>query len=118
MARQYGRNKRVSDLIQRELAVLIQRELNDSSLGMVTISVVDVSPDLKKAKVYVTSLGDNVELPKVIESLDEMSGHFRHELSQILPMRVTPKLSFVYDKSIEHGSRLSALIDSLNKKDS
>jgi ribosome-binding factor A len=84
---------------------------------MVTVSVVDVSPDLKNAKVYVTSFGDDVEMPRVIESLNDMSGHFRHELSQLLSIRVTPKLVFVYDKSIEHGSHLSALIDSLNKED-
>ena len=56
MPREYGRNRRVADLVQRELAVCIQREMSDTALKFITVSDVDVSPDLVNARVYVTSL--------------------------------------------------------------
>ena len=115
MAKQFSRSRRVADVIQRELAVILQKELIGSEFGLVTISTVDLSPDLKNAVIYVTSLGDDVNATKLIDSLNDMSGHYRHTLSQLLTTRVTPKLKFKYDVSIQRGSELSALIDSLNK---
>lgn len=117
MSKQYGRNRRVADLIQRELAVMIQRELRDAHLGLITVSAVDVSPDLKNARIYVTSLGDTQDTEMVLKRLNEMGGHFRHELAKILPLRGVPKLRFVFDSSIEHGSKLTALIESLQNGD-
>ena len=114
MPKQFSRSRRVADLIQREMASLIQKEMSDPRLGLITVSIVDISSDLKNAKVYVTSLGDGIDMEHVIKTLNDMSGHFRHELAQVLPIRVTPKLRFVFDSSIQHGSHLSALIDSLN----
>jgi ribosome-binding factor A len=115
MARQYGRNRRVADLIQRELAVLVQRELVDSHLGLVTISAVDVSPDLKNARIYVTCLGEGQTPENLIHVLDELSGHYRHEMARTLSLRSVPRLKFVYDESIQRGKHLSDLIDSLHK---
>jgi ribosome-binding factor A len=115
MSKQFSRSRRIADMIQRELAVILQKELIGSEFGLVTISTVDLSPDLKNAIIYVTSLGDDVDITKLIESLNDMSGHYRHVLSKILTTRVTPKLKFKYDTSIQRGSDLSALIDSLNK---
>jgi ribosome-binding factor A len=115
MPRQFSRNQRVADLVQRELALLIQREIKDPQLGMVTVSALNLSPDLVNAKVYITSIGNHVDIQVIIDTLNGMSGHFRHELSKILTLRGVPKLSFVYDASIERGSHLSALIDSLKK---
>ena len=115
MPKEYGRNRRVADLIQRELAVLIQREVVDARLGMITISTVDVSPDLKNAKIYVTSLGAEADNEEVIMVLNEHAAHLRHELAKVVVLRGVPKLIFVFDSSIERGSHLTALIDSLNK---
>ena len=115
MPRDYGRNRRVADQIQRELAKYIQREMSDSPLRFVTVSAVDVSPDLTNAKVYVTNLLDEVNKEQVTSALNERAGHFRHLLSKVLTLRSAPKLSFVFDVSVQRGSRLSALIDSLNK---
>ncbi len=116
MPREYGRNRRVADLVQRELAVLLQREVVDARLGMLTISAVDVSPDLNNAKVYVTSLGAEAPSEELILILNEYAAQLRHELAKVIVLRGVPKLRFVFDTSIARGSHLSALIDSLNTK--
>ena len=116
MPKEFGRNRRVSDLIQRELATLIQREMDNKRFGLITISVVDVSPDLLNARVFVTSLRDDIGKDDMVLALNERAGHFRHELAKNSPLRTTPKLNFVFDSSVEYGSRLSALIDSVQTK--
>jgi ribosome-binding factor A len=117
MPRQYSRNRRVGDLVQRELANMIQKELGDAQLGLITVSNADVSPDLKYAKIYVTSLGNDIEAEVVIKALNDLAGHFRHELAKVLRLRVVPKLAFQYDSSIERARHLTTLIDSLHKDD-
>lgn len=115
MPKEFSRTQRVAELIQRELADILSRELIDPRLGLITVSAVDVAPDLKSAKVYVTSLNSELEHGKISLSLNEAAGEIRHALAQRLKkMRHTPRLHFIYDESIEYGSRLSALIDTLN----
>ncbi len=113
MPREFGRNKRIADLLQRELAVMIQREQEETGAGLVTVSFADVSPDLSNANIYVTTLAPDVEKPVVIDLLNEKAGHFRHMLSKRLTIRSVPKLRFMYDYSVERGTRLTALIESL-----
>lgn len=115
MPREFGRNKRVADQVQRELAVMIQREQGVPGLSLVTVSSVDISPDLKNAKVFVTRLGVDSDKEEIVALLNEMAGHFRHLLSKKMSMRSVPRLSFVYDHSVERGTYLSALIDSVNR---
>ncbi|MEJ2761275.1 MAG: 30S ribosome-binding factor RbfA [Gammaproteobacteria bacterium] len=117
MPREYGRNRRVADLVQRELAVCIQREMSDTPLKFVTVSGVDVSPDLKNARVYVTSLEDNLDKDRVVADLNERAGHYRHHLSKKLSLRSVPRLTFVFDYSVERGRRLTDLIDAVSKHD-
>lgn len=116
MPKQYSRSRRVADLIKRELAILIQREMVDSQLGMITISAADISPDLKNAKIYVTCLGGEHDPDKLIHILNDMAGHYRHELSKLLQLRSVPRLMFVFDESIQRGRQLSELIDSLQER--
>ena len=119
--KEFSRTQRVGEQIQRELAHIISREITAPNLGMITVSAVDVSPDLKYARVYVTVLGGQEGVEQTVQHLSNMAGRLRYHLSQRLTTRVTPRLQFVYDSSIEYGSRLSALIDSvaapLSKKD-
>lgn len=115
MARDYGRNERVADQVQRELAVMVQREVGQN-LGMITLSAVDVSPDLKNAKVYFTCLQETDDYSVIERELNDMAGHFRHQLAQLLPLKVMPKLKFVFDESIARANRLSSLIDSVNRE--
>lgn len=115
MPRQYGRNRRVADVVQRELARLLQREMADPRLGLITVSAVDISPDLKNAKIFVTALGGEQGPEQLVRVLNEMAGHYRHELAGALTLRNVPSLKFVYDTSIQRGRQLSDLIDSLSE---
>ncbi len=121
MPKEFGRNRRVGDLIQRELAQLIQRESNKlrdiPGATLITVAKVDVSPDLAQAKVFVTTLDDQADRSRLLAGLNHNAGHFRHELAQLLRLRTMPKLRFVYDEAQERGIRLSRLIDSLHVVD-
>ncbi len=115
--KEFKRSQRVNVLIQRELADIIRREVTVSNLGMLTISGVDISPDFKFARIYVTVLGGSLGVKKAMEHLNELAGMLRYHLSQRLSTRTTPRLQFLHDSSVEYGSRLSALIDSVTPHD-
>lgn len=118
MPREYPRSRRVGDLIQRELAQIIQREslglAYEQAASLITVAKVDLSPDLSYAKVYITSLDEGVDRKTLLTSLNEQAGHFRHCLSKVLTIRSVPRLKFVYDEAQERGARLTHLIDSLH----
>ncbi|MFA7619207.1 MAG: 30S ribosome-binding factor RbfA [Thiohalomonadaceae bacterium] len=111
MARDYSRTDRIADQIQRELALLIQQEIRDPRLGMVTVSAVELSRDLAVAKVFVSVLGDAEQAKTALAVLKKAGGFLRHELGRRMIMRVLPELRFVHDTSTERGSHLSALIE-------
>ena len=89
---------------------LLQRELRDPRVGMITVTSVDVSPDLSHAKVFFTIL-EKLHLQKTLEGLKRSSGFLRSQLARRIQMYTTPELRFVYDESVERGDRLSRLID-------
>ena len=107
----HGRPQRVADLIQRELSDLIRREVRDPRVGMVTLTSVDVSPDLSHAKVFVTLL-QKEKIEDTAQALQRAAGFLRSQLAHRMKMYTTPELRFVYDESVERGDRLSRLIDS------
>jgi ribosome-binding factor A len=111
VAKEFSRSRRVGEQIQRELAELVQRELKDPRLGMVTISAVEVSRDMSVAKVFFTVLGEDHDEKSSLEALARASGFLRRELGHRMRLRSVPELRFHYDHSIEKGSRLSALIN-------
>ena len=110
MAKEYPRAVRVGEQIQRELAEIIRRELHDRRVGMVTITSVDVSPDLAQAKVYFTTLGDDTRIVESEAALKRASGFMRHELGGRLRLRIVPQIRFIYDESERRASRVEALI--------
>ena len=131
MADMSPRVQRVADQIQRELASLIQMEVNDPRVGMVSVTGVEVSRDLAHAKVFVTVLNtltddseinestlsepgdlDKLEIKENIDALNKAAGFLRSLLAKRLSTRSTPKLRFYYDGSIARGQQLSSLIDS------
>jgi ribosome-binding factor A len=117
MPREFSRTRRVGELIQHELAVILQREVSSKQFGMLTISQVEVLPDYKTARVFISILGgDENNTEQTIRHLNNHASMLRHHLSQQVNLRSTPRLVFKYDNSIEYGSRLSALIDSVIKK--
>jgi len=109
-----GRPQRLGDLIQRDLSELIRLELRDPRVGLLTITSVDVSPDLSHAKVFFTML-EKDKLEDTLHGLKRSAGFLRSQLAKRISMYTTPELRFVYDESVERGDRLSRLIDSTKK---
>jgi ribosome-binding factor A len=108
MAKEFARSHRVAEQIQRELADLLQFEVKDPRVSMVTITEVEVTGDLAHAKIYY-SAAENP--PELMQGLVKASGFLRSQLSHRMLLRTVPQLHFVYDASIERGMRLSKLID-------
>jgi ribosome-binding factor A len=109
-----GRPQKLGDLIQRELSELLARELRDPRVGMLTITSVDVSPDLSHAKVFFTLL-QKEKLEDTQRGLKRSAGFLRSQLARRLRLYTTPELRFEYDESVERGDYLSRLIDSTKK---
>lgn len=116
MKRGQGRPQKLGDLIQRELAALLQRELRDPRVGMITITAVDVSPDFSHAKVLYTTL-DPAHVEEAAQGLKRAAGFLRSQLARRIKLYTTPELRFEYDVSVERGDRLSRLIDSVKPKE-
>jgi ribosome-binding factor A len=122
MARDYSRLDRVADVIQRELAQIIQQEMKDPRVGMITIADVKVSKDLAYAKIYVSVMMEE-HAKESIAALNKAAGFLRGLLAKRMTIRVMPSLSFVYDDTTIKANRLSKLIDDAcanepsNKKD-
>ncbi len=116
MAREFKRADRVGAALRRELAELM-RELDQPDVGMVTIQEARVSRDITHAKIFFTVMGGALNEKQTEYLLNELAGHFRHDLGRRMRMRGVPALKFVYDTSISEGARLSALIDEVVPKD-
>ncbi|MCW8194996.1 30S ribosome-binding factor RbfA [Proteobacteria bacterium 005FR1] len=119
MPKEFSRQIRVADQIQRSLAQMIQSEINDPRLGLVNINEVDVSRDYANARVYVTFVGDETQtdVEQSIAILNKASGFLRSLLAKSLNSRSTPRLRFVYDKTSVEGQRLNHLINQAVSKD-
>ena len=112
MKRGHGRPQRLGDLIQREVSELIRLEVRDPRIGMLTVTSVDVSPDMSHAKVFFTML-EKEKLAQTLDGLRRSAGFLRSQLARRIRMYTTPELRFEYDESVEHGDRISRLIDSV-----
>ncbi len=117
MPREFSRSLRLGDQIQRELAGLLERDVRDPHIGMVTITSVRLSPDLAHASVYVTVLGDDNRARDSVRALRRAAGFLRSALSKRFRARTVPALHFVYDASVERGARIGALIDAAIRSD-
>lgn len=118
MPKDYNRMDRIGDLIQHELAKLIQRELNDPRLGLITLSRVIVSKDGAHAKVYFTTLNNQPEnIVTTLKVLKKASAFLRYHLAQQVKLRITPDLTFYYDEDLERATTLTNLIDEAVAKD-
>ena len=112
MAKEYARTQRVADYLQRELAALIQHEVRDPRVGMVSVTGVEVSRDLGHAKVFVTVMGSDSsdDARETIEALNKAAGFLRSLLSKHSNMRMVPQLRFYFDASVGRGRVLEDLI--------
>lgn len=111
MPKEFSRSLRIGDQIQRELAELLEREIQDPRIKMVTISAVTVTSNLANAKVYVTVMGDSEAARESVHALQHAAGFLRRALASRLRARAIPALQFVHDSSVERGIRIGALIN-------
>ena len=116
MAKDNPRARRLGEQIQRELTELLRRDVKDERIGNVTITAVDVTGDLRTRAGALSGVRQaRARIRKVQAGLTSAAGFLRNALSRSLMIRYTPTLSFELDTSIEHGVRLTQLIDSVNK---
>ena len=123
MAREFSRTQRVSQEIQKEIAIILQREIKDPRVGMATVSGVDLSRDMAYATVFVTFLNfmdedHNSEQVKTgIKVLNDISGYIRSLLGKEMRLRIIPELKFEYDSSLVEGMRMSNLVSDVINHD-
>jgi ribosome-binding factor A len=107
--------ERVNTLMQREISELIQRQLRDPRLDeFISVTEVSVSPDLRYAKVYVSSVGGQQKESQIMGALGSATGFLRSELAKKVRLRRMPELHFLWDNSIEQGDRILRLIDEVS----
>jgi len=107
------RQRQVAELIHQEISLLILRQVRDPRLGSVTVTGVEVTPDLRLAHIYVSVMGGDYEAAQALVGLKSAAGFFRRELGSALTLRFIPELSFRLDKTLEQGLRIDQLLDSL-----
>lgn len=109
------KNIRVNSEVQREMSQIIREDLKDPRIHpMTSVMSVEVTPDLKYAKIFVSVLGDDEEKEKTMEGLRKSASYARHQLARRMNLRNTPELTFVLDTSIEYGVKMSKRIEELN----
>jgi ribosome-binding factor A len=114
MPKEFGRSERVASQMQKELALILQREVRDSRLGFITVNEVVLTKDLAVAKVYVTVLNaDQAGKQANVKALNEISPFIRHELAKRMRLRHISELHFLYDHSFDTGMRVSELLHEL-----
>lgn len=108
---------RVGEQLKKELSQIIQTELKDPGIGFVTVTGVDVSNDLSQAKVYISVLGTDEQKESTLKALSRGKGFLRSEIGKRVRLRHVPDLLFHFDSSIEYGSRIEQLLESINQED-
>lgn len=118
MVKDDSRLRRVEDQLQREIATMIQQDMKDPRVAMITVTGVEVTRELEQATIFVTLLGADEAAAKVpVKVLNNAAGFLRREIGRRLSMRHVPVLKFKYDVSIEKGNRLSQLIREAREQD-
>ena len=109
----FSRADRVSQLIQRELSEILQKETKDPRLKMTTITGVKLSKDLKNAKIYFSIVGAGRDQQEVLKGFQSAHGHIKRTLAGRLELRYMPELHFYYDESFDYGERIEKLLKSV-----
>jgi len=110
------RLERVNQLLKEEISMLLQREVKDPRLGFVTVTEVDVTADLKLAKVYVSVLGPEEQWVSSFRALESARGFVWNWLRRHLDLRVTPEIAFRPDRSMEHAAHIQSLLAGLRDR--
>jgi ribosome-binding factor A len=106
----FKRADRVNALLQRELGTLISEELRDPRIAFSTVTAVEVTNDLRSARVHVSVLGSDEEVASTMRALEEAKPYLRHELGSRTELRYVPELAFVSDRTAERAARISTLL--------
>jgi ribosome-binding factor A len=109
----YKRSERLGELILAEISDLITREIKDPRIGFVTFTRVEMSDDLRHAKVFVSSIGAEPEKARTLQGLSSATGYIRRQLGRALHLRYTPEISFLLDDSLEHGAKIAQILRQL-----
>ena len=110
------RNERVRKTLMKEIADILQRDIRDSKItGLVSIVDVEVSHDNSFAKVYYSILGNEEQKKQTKEAIQHHVAQIRYEVGKRIRLRLTPELRFIYDDSIERGSRVTEIIDKISR---
>jgi ribosome-binding factor A len=109
------RQQRVADLIHEEISKLLQFETRDPRIGFVTVTAVEVSPDLKEAVIHISLYSDNkADERDALLGLESAAPFFRHELGRKLHLRFTPNLAFKLDKTLAYAERIDELLSTID----
>ena len=112
------KNTRVNDEVHKELAEIIRNGIKDPRIQpMTSVTAVEVAPDLKTCKAYISVLGNQEAKEATIRGLNSAEGYIRRQLARNLNLRNTPEIRFILDESIEYGVNMSKLIDDVAKRD-
>ena len=111
------RANKVAEEIKKEIIQLIRDKLKDPRIGFVTVTAVEVTPDIRYAKIFVSILGSEEEKKKTLEVLQKSQGFMRSELGKRMRLRYTPELTFKFDSSIEYGARIMELLVGVKGED-
>jgi ribosome-binding factor A len=108
------RMRRVNEALREVLSARIAGGLKDPRVGFVTVTAVDTSPDLRHARVYVSVLGDEEERAETLAGLESSRGFLQAGIARELRIKHTPALQFTHDEALEHGMRISRLLDEID----
>lgn len=108
------RTERIASLVQAELGTLLLRKMKDPRLGFITLTGVDMTEDLKFARVYYRVMGQDKN--ETQRALEHAAGFFQHEIAVALKLRFTPKLSFHWDESLDQGLQIEKILSELKKE--
>ena len=117
MKTESNRPRRVAELIRRELAMIIPRELDDPHAHQITLTGAEVSRDMSSARIYFSLLSGAAEAKQVTKSLNRAAGFLRHALMGRVSLRTVPALRFYFDESVERGARIDSLIEQAISED-
>jgi ribosome-binding factor A len=110
---QYKRKDRVGDQIRKEVCQIVQEELKDPGIGFVTITDVELSHDLKNAKIFYSVFGDEKSKLESSQALDRAVFYVQHEIGKRMRLKYTPKIRFIFDNSMEKGARIEKKLEQI-----
>jgi len=110
------RHDRLADQIRGEVAEILEAELKDPRIGFVTVTRVDLSPDLAHVRVLFSVLGDEDVREQTLAGLNSAAGYVRHEITQRLRLRRAPDIVFVFDRGAEEAARIEALLGQIRER--